>query len=395
MKFLQLVRRAKSARALPVIAAIAAVGFLAVALAACGGGGSSSSSGSKSGGSTDMKKVNEELAVLFKGTYSQPPSSGPKPEAGKKIWMLSCGQSIITCAKVIEGASTAAKMIGWEPTVFDTKSNPDQAASAVRQAIAAGADGIFIMALDCDLFKQPLEEAKRAGLMVMAAESYDCSQNHANQPSLFDGEVTYPAGNYAHFIYEIGADQATWVISKLEGEGEVINFGDEEIAAVKRYQEGFEHGMEACGGCTVHEVPFKFADIGTNIQQKTEQALLKYPNAEALQVPTEAAITGGVLTAMQSAGRTEMFLTGYEGLSAATMDEVREGEGRKSGIGVALEWEGFAGVDGLNRLFHGEKPVSSGIGAQLFDGENNAGTSGPWQVPIEFRPVYEKSWGLG
>src|SRR5881396_2171804 len=59
------------------IFAMTALVALAVVLAACGSSSSDSSGSNSSGLSAEGQKA---LALAYKGTFSQPPSSGPKPQ---------------------------------------------------------------------------------------------------------------------------------------------------------------------------------------------------------------------------------------------------------------------------------------------------------------------------
>src|SRR5579872_6070465 len=81
--------------------AVAAAG-IAVALAGCGGSGSSGGSASRGAASADAQVVQQ----LYRGTYEAPPP-GPRPQPGKKLLLLSCGQSLPTCAQAMSGAQEA------------------------------------------------------------------------------------------------------------------------------------------------------------------------------------------------------------------------------------------------------------------------------------------------
>jgi ribose transport system substrate-binding protein len=111
-------------------------------------------------------------------------------------------------------------------------------------------------------------------------------------------------------------------------------------------------------------------------------------------VPTDAAITGGVGAAVQSSGRSPQILKmGGEG-QPANMDLMREGRQQDAGVGYPPDWEGWSAMDGLNRMFNDEEPVSSGIGLQLFDKDHNMPASGGYKPPVDFRAAYRKAWGL-
>jgi hypothetical protein len=76
------------------------------------------------------------------------------------------------------------------------------------------------------------------------------------------------------------------------------------------------------------------------------------------------------------------------------MDLLRRGL-VSAGVGLDDEWEGWPGIDALNRLFAGREPVSSGIGIQLFDKTHNTPAEGADQAPLDFRAAYRKACGVG
>lgn len=77
------------------------------------------------------------------------------------------------------------------------------------------------------------------------------------------------------------------------------------------------------------------------------------------------------------------------------MDLVRSGKGRYFGVGFSNVWEGWAAIDGLNRLLNGQKPANSGMGVQLYDADHNTPASGGYVPPVDFHAAYRASWGVG
>lgn len=378
--------RRLSAKALVAPAVLAAV----LVVGCGGGGGSSSTSATDGGGGGDVGAAEAAVQTLIKGTYGEPPK-GPKPEAGKKLLLISCGQSIPTCAAGISGAAEAARSIGWSTQVFDTKADPSQAAAGIHQAIVSKVDGVFLYFIDCRFMSQALREAEEAGIMVVAAESLDCDFRSSGKP-LFSATVQYEEGDYAEWIDAYGEGQANYLIAATGGEAKTIVFEEEGLFGAEIQQAAIERTLEKCPGCAIYPVHYTIGDLTTGLQEKTEQALLQHPDANALVVDYDAVLLSGVATGVQTANRSVSVMAA-EG-NEATIDLVREGE-VSAGIGIPIEWEGYAGVDALNRLFQGDPVVTSGIGLQIYDAENNLPASGGYAPPIDFRAAYEKIWGVG
>jgi ribose transport system substrate-binding protein len=377
--------------------ALALVGA-AGGLVACGGSDKSSDGTSQkaptSTGSSDTAAYDTQLEALYKGTFTGPPSTAPKPAAHKKVFILSCGQSIDSCSVPIKGADDAAKSLGWDTTVIDTHFDTSQASNAVRQAIAAKADAIVTFAIDCAPIKQPLKEARAAGIKTVGIQSLDCSDTTPGEPSLFDHVVSYQEGPFTQWIKKWGASQATWLIAKTKGQAKVLVFTDDTTQVVKLTTDGFLAEMKTCATCQVVEVSkFTGADLGPKFQQQVQQVLLKHPEANSIEVPYDSAIVAGAGPAVQASGRkSSLKIVAGEGF-AANLDLLRAGKQEDAGTGNASRWDGFAAVDALVRLFAGQKPVSSGEGIQVYDADHNIPASGPWQPPFDYEAAYAKAWG--
>lgn len=376
------------------MALTAVIGLL---LVGCGGsnnddGGTAASAGQAPSADADfVAKKKQEVERLFKGTYQAPPAS-PKPVTGKKILIVSCGQSFSTCAEVTGGAERAAKALGWQTQIFDTKGDPTQAAAGIRQGIASKADGVYLYATDCPLVKQALREARRANLAVVAGESVDCDYGAPDQEKLFTGVVTYVEGSYDKFIAAAGEAQADYVIAKSEGKAKVLIITEDDLLGPKLQSDAQIRTFKECAGCTIHVVKHTFGDLGGAIQQKAEQWLVQYPDVDTVIVQFDAVLLAGVYQAVQSSGRKLMLIAGEGG--PETMDFVRNGT-VAAGIGVPLPSESFAAMDILNRHFHGQEQASSGIGVQIYDKDHNLSPPGQRFVPpIDFEEAYKKVWGV-
>ncbi len=361
----------------------------AVMLGGCGGG--KSSGGGEA--NTDTGKQAEQYVAKYltaKGTYGEPPTAAPKPEPGKKILLLSCGQSIPTCATAMKGAEEAAGSLGWSTQIFDTKAESSQAAAGIRQAIASQADGVFLYFIDCRYMKLPLLEAQQAGIPVVAAFSADCNYEGSGKP-LFAGRIEYEEGSWERWLTGFGKAQAEYLISATGGEAKTIVFVEEGLIGAEIQQEAILKSLEACSACAAYPVEYTLGDLSKGLQQKTEQALLQHPDANALVVDYDAVLLSGVAAGVKGAGRP-ITVMAAEG-NPATIELLHEGQ-VAGGVGIALEWEGYAGIDELNRIFHGQPVVTSGIGLQIYTPEQNAPESGPYQSPVDFRAAYKKAWGV-
>ncbi len=380
----------------------------AVVIAGCSSAGSSTATGSASLTSPNaassapsyLAAAEATVRTLLAGDYGVPPATAPAPARGKSVWYLSCGESISICAAAGAGVVESGNLLGWKTTIFDTKSDPSLVVNGVRQAIAARADAIVLYGLTCADAKQPLADARKAGIKIVGIESFDCSQTtqgpvgSTGQPPEFNAQVTYVQGDYAHWIVAYGRAQADWLIARTAGKANVISFIEDDEPAIDQYQAAYLDELRKCSGCSAYVVHFGLPDFGPGLQQKAQQALLKDPAANGVWVPYDGVITSGVGAAIQSSGRT-LAVMGGEG-EPANLTLVREG-GRQqtAGIGIVPGWEGWSAVDCLIRLFDGRRCVGSGIGLQIYEAGHNVPASGGYMPPVDFKASYRKAWGLG
>jgi ribose transport system substrate-binding protein len=365
-------------------------------LAGCGSKADSPSPSGTSVGAPPSARA--DLSALYSAdAYKPPPPKSPKPEPGKKIALLSCGQSVAFCKDAIAGAQEAADSIGWTTTVIDSKGDANIAQTGIRQAIAAGVDGIYVEAFDCQYLKAALQEAKNANIPVVAEETRDCNENLHGKvttgPSLLSARVNYPEGDLVEWLHKFGEIQAEYMIAKTGGNLNVVSFGYSDLAASLIINDAFQAAIAKCGTCKNTQVGFTVAEAGSSLQQKVQQALLKNPDANYIRADSDGTVLNGLSAANEASGRN-LPVMGSEG-NVGTMDLARKGKDI-GGIGIAVEWFGYAGIDILNRVFHGQQPAAAeGPGLQVWDRKHNLPSGGAYQAPIDFRAGFKTAWGVG
>jgi ribose transport system substrate-binding protein len=373
---------------------------LALFVAACGddddSGGTSTAdaAGEQAGGDDGVAAAKQTLAALYTGeTFKEPPQDSPKPEAGKNVWVIPFGLEAPEGADWSKAAKRAGEVMGWDVTSFDGKFSPDEYLQGIRQAIADKADAIALYVIDCAPVRAGLQQAREAGIKIVAAQGADCDQTKEGSEPLFDGSVDYTQGDFEEWGRALGAAQADWIIAKTDGKAKAIELWETDTFITNAMHEGYVAEMGTCSGCEiVGTVEFLATDFGPKLQEKAEQALLKQPDANAVAVPYDGVMTAGVAPAIKSSGRSDqLFVIAGVGLEA-NIELIRSGGGQDAGYGVSVRWEGYAAMDAVNRLLNGEEPANSGNGIGMFDAENGLPDSGQWEPPIDFAAGYEKAW---
>jgi ribose transport system substrate-binding protein len=370
------------------------------ALTGCGSSEPSPPAAGSSGGGDHLAAAKARMEQSLKGTNTPPDATLRRPAPGKKVVVISGGQSALSSSVPSDAAVEAAKVMGWDVSLYDQKLDPTNATALIRQALAAGADGIVLDATDCPFAKQALQEAKAKNVKVVPIYAFDCSDPifGSGGDQLFAGIINYgkKAADIDAFTKSYGADQAAAVIAATNGKAQVVFFNDSEFTVLRYTGQGFKEELAKCGGCKiVAEVDFKAAELGPTLQQKAQSVLLQHPEANAVKIPYTAAALLGISPAVVASGRKDkLYVMGGEGFQPE-LDLLRTGKGLNAVNIVASDWTGWAAIDTLNSLFLGQPPADSGLGWQLADKDHNLPASGPFVPQVDFKAAYKKAWGIG
>jgi ribose transport system substrate-binding protein len=373
-----------------------AVASAAALLAGCGGASSGTSGGATA--TTFLSQAQANVQKDYGSTDRTPDTTSRPATRGKKIVVISAGDEGESASVPVHGALAAAKAMGWQATEYDEHLDPTKGPALVRQAIAAGADGIVVDGNDCPLIKAPLQEAQTAHISVVPIYAYDCNDPLFNGGhALFSGlvQVATP-GTPDQQAQAYGANQADAVITATKGHARVILFNDVEFTVLHYTGEGFTRELAKCSDCkVVDEVDFKAAELGPTLQQKAASAVLQHPEANAVKIPYAAASLLGIAGAVVQSGKaSQLYVMGGEGF-ADELDLIRGGKGVNAVNIISSEWTGWAAVDTLNSAFLGQQPRNSGIGWTLSDTTHNLPASGPFVPKVDFKTAYMKAWGVG
>jgi ribose transport system substrate-binding protein len=340
------------------------------------------------------------LAAVYKGTLTAPDASSRPGVKGKKIVIISSGQSSISSSIPVNAAADAARLLGWKVTVYDAQLNPANYPNLMSQALASGADGIVLDAIDCSFVKSQLEQAKAKGVKVVPIYAYDCNDPYAGKGGkpLFAGFTNYGAEankNLGAFAEKYGFAQGQAAIAATNGKARVLFFNDPEATVLHYTGKGFLDAIHQCSGCKVlSDVEFKGLDLGPTLQQRAASVLVQHPDANVVKSPFTAATLLSIAPAVQQSGRaSQLYVMGGEGFQPE-LDLMRTHQGVNAVMISPSDWTGWAAVDTLNSLFQGKAPAFSGLGWQLVDPTHNLPASGPWVSPVDFKAAYKKAWGI-
>lgn len=338
------------------------------------------------------------LAPLLAGVYGTLPTTAPAPTK-KTVWVVSCGQASIGCALETGGAMSAGRAIGWTMKMCDGKFDTNDAwGTCYRQAIAAHANGIVGIGIGCAAVKQPLQEAKTAGVKTISSHDFDCTDPYyGGGAPLFSTHIVYTPTlpSAAAYWTALGRAEADYFIAKTNGHAKIIELTFPEVIYTRYLDKGLRQELAKCSGCSVaDQLNLSVQDQATNqVPPKFSAVLLKHPEANAVAVPFDSLFVFGLKQAIVSSGRaSKLAVLGGFG-EPEVMPFIRANSGVNAVVGTPIVWFGWASVDELNRAFAGQKPVSEGLGYQLVDSGHNLPPKGQGYVPpIKFQAAYKAAW---
>jgi ribose transport system substrate-binding protein len=336
----------------------------------------------------------------YVGTDRPLPKTGPKAVKGKSVWVMPCSAAAAGCEGPAQAAVQAGTALGWKMTLVDGKLDPNVYNSQIRAAIAAKADAIILIAVDCSLTEASLQAAHRAGVKVYGVYSLDCNQAGGTGKPLFDAQISFGNESYPGYINSYGKAIADYVIAKTDGKAKVIMMREDDTAVVRLANDSFENELKKCTSCVLTTVNFSGQDlVGGQLQTKTTAALTQHPEANVVMAPYDASILLGIgpAVAQAKAQGHKLILTGVEGL-AANIALIKSGT-QDMISGMPSQWIGWAGADGLNRLFAGDPQADAGIGIQIIDATHPVPTKTPFYdgnaKSAGYRANYTRIWGVG
>lgn len=325
----------------------------------------------------------------------------PTPRAavkGKNLVIVSAGQSSVSAQVPVSAAVDAAKTIGWQVDVYDGKLTPATYPGLVRQAIAAGADGIMLVAIDCQMVKQPLAEARAKGIAVTAIGAFDCDDPQAGgaRRGLFNATINLGPGvkSIGAWVAAYGAQQANYMIADSKNSAKIMLVTAPEFTTLHYIDQGFRRTISRSGGSKiVSTLQLASADfVNGQLVPKIQAELLRHPEVTWIRSPFTFATTLGVVPAL-GADASPPKVMGGEGYQPE-IDLLRDGRITAVNV-VSAAWESWAAIDSLNSAFRNEKPVDSGFGWIMTDRNHNLPPTGQPEPAYDYETAYRKAWGVG
>jgi ribose transport system substrate-binding protein len=374
----------------------------AAGLVACGSSGSTASSTATTAGEAapglTTGPVYQAAAAAsraaLRGTFMLPSAQSRPAAKGKSIVVLSGGQAVSSSAIPSDAAVAAARAMGWKVTLYDAKLNPANYTPLINQAVAAGADGIVLDAVDCDAAKEAMSQARKSGVALVAIDAFDCTDPHAGDAArgVYSAGINYGLpGGFAQLQSDEGIAEANYILASSHNDAPIVVFQDPEFVGLGYIDRAFVKKIDGSAGSTVlATVSFTTADLaGGKLAEIVQATMLRYPTATWVTSPYAAATEIGVVPGLGANPRHVQVVS----QEATPEVETLIGQGKVTAVvDTDPTWVGWAAVDTMNSVFLGRPPSLSGLGLRIVDAGDLRPSPAGTTESTAFMSAYEKAW---
>ncbi|MGK0741378.1 sugar ABC transporter substrate-binding protein [Leucobacter sp. Z1108] len=374
------------------VASISAMLLAALALTSCSSGTDDSTGAEDSGSNNSISaSAQEALDRAFEGVGSDLSDlEATEVEEDLTFYVMSCGEQNPTCAAPAAAMIEAAEAAGWNANLVDGKLNPEGFATAIRQAIAGGADVLVPVGIGCGAAAAAFQEAAAAGVTIIGGGGVDDCD-----PKVWDSERLW-LPDMPPFFYTFGELMADYAYGKNDGDVKAVVINSTTNVWGPWITESFETQLGELGGGDVLEV-VDISDPETadnSYLQKVTSALLANPDANTLIVPTDGYLVTGLATAIEQSGMADQLTVIGAFGSEGALDMIRNGQpGITATVALGTSWEAWGSIDTAIRIRNGQEAAYIGQSIQVIDADNNMPETGGYEGSIDFRSKFLESWG--
>jgi ribose transport system substrate-binding protein len=367
----------------------AVLALAALVLAGCSGG-------TPTDEPSDVELTPEAQAALdlaYEGIGSTLDDLEPTtPPEGLNFYVMSCGEQVATCSIPAAEMVVAAEAAGWTGTVVDGKLNPEGFATAIRQAIAGGADVLVPIGISCGAAAAAFAEAKAAGITIIGGGGIDDCD-----PKIWDSErlwLEQPLG--PTIFHSFGTLAANYAVGRTNGDVKAITVTGTTNVWGPWISESFAAEVERLGGGEILEdIEVSDQEVADNSYvQKVTTALLANPDVNVVYVQTDSFYESGLAAAIDQAGLSAQVIAIGNFAGDGALEMIRNGQpGITATVGLAARWEAWGSIDTAIRILNGQEPAYIGQSMQVIDADNNMPESGGYNGSIDWKAKFLEAWG--
>jgi len=327
----------------------------------------------------------DEVAAAMEPTELVAPESGLDLSAlaGKSIWYITFNQNQFS-TEMSDGVEEAGAAAGVDITIFDGQNSTSKYSEGINQAIAQGADGIILMAIQPAVVSADLAAAEAAGISVL---------------STLNGDPTEPveAGTFANFTADYTADgslMAKWALNDSNCTADVLVVQSSPVHVWDLAAQGIEATVnETCPeDCAVKVLDIDPANIATDTGTQLQTALQVDPGVTHV-LPVWDSAMPYIAPAVAAAGSAAKVLA-HDGISAS-LELIASGQDQDGTVAMPPPgWIGWAAFDEVARAILGTDSPGYVIPTRLVTSENVGDGSTESVSPnyTDYQAAFSEAW---
>lgn len=361
---------------------------MSLAVAACGSNGGSPSSGSGTGPSDSQSSANiapfeaavktEEAVPTYQG-----PTSGPKPQPGKKLAVITCASVNSGCVSIAHSVQQAAAAVGWHVTIMDGKGSPSVTSQDMITAINQGVDGIVLAAIQSNTVLQGMKAAQKAHVPVVSVVS--------GSPMGSAVEDVY--AEISGQTFQSGKELADYFIVQSKGTAKVAEFHVPSLASTVQRWQGFNAEIKKCAGCTVVSNQTYGLVSQSTFESQVKGVLNAHPNIQYIFVDISQYATIAATAVHQLGLVGKVGVVGIDCLPPE-VQSIKGNTGEIACADDAVSESGWATVNELTRAFAGLSALHEAYPLRLLNKSDLTGATPPYLGGFSPAAGYKKLWGI-
>jgi len=332
--------------------ALSALALAAAVMAGCGSSGEGSSSSPPSATTSTPASSNpgfERAKAVYDQYKKAPPRVeltplSSKPKAGQTVTILTC--PIPACKLTSDAVASAAKALGWKPTVFVSQFSPESYQQTWDQMLQANPNMIAAVGLlPSDSISKQLADAQSRGIKVVIISPNGDAPGAHGVDAQVNGKPLFAKGGM------IAADA---IVVDAQGKPvKVAMVSDPNQVQLNQSVGPLEAELtKNCSGCSADTVDISLANPPAQNAQVAVSYLQRNPDVKYLYY-TVADAALGVPEALASAGLADKvkIITLTPNLTA--LDDIKSGR-QFATIQDEVTFGGWRAIDALARLSVGD-----------------------------------------
>lgn len=301
---------------------------------------------------------------------------------GRTIWYVAVTFNQFS-SDWVAGLQEAADRAGVRIVTFDGQGSASRFNEGITQAVAQGAAGIIVAAIDPAVISASLAEAKAAGIPVM---------NGFNA----DPRTAVPNGMFGNFTSDFTADGATgakWALLDSGCKARMVLITSSSVAVWQNMANGARDAFARyCRECSLKVLDIDIANIATNLGSQLQAALQQDPGVNYIFSTGDSLVP--FVSPIVSTANSQAKVLGRDGL-AASIGMIKARSGQDMTLAMPdFKWLGWLAFDDLARAILKQPRTGYTIPARIIDATNIADGSQARLFPayVGYQAAFINAW---